>query len=145
MSIQTEVNRIKTAKADIVQAIRDKGVTVPTTAKVGDLATYISSIKTGADIKTCNVTINIVDNVELLGVTATQFADGAVNTFSQNKSSGQFEIPNVVCDSIITIVCNGYFSVEAWSNAKQVGLTSRSLTAPPTTGDYTANIIAYDD
>lgn len=44
MSILTEVNRIKTAISAIAQAIRGKGVTVPTTAKVGDLATLISNI-----------------------------------------------------------------------------------------------------
>lgn len=102
--------------------------------------------KVGASVKTCNVTINIVDNVGYLGVTATQFADGTVNTFRQNKESGEFTIPNVVCGSIITIVCNGYFSIDGWSYGPgAVGLTSRTLIAPNTTGDYSASIIAYDD
>lgn len=101
--------------------------------------------KVGASINTCNITINIVDNVGILGVTATQFANGTVTTFRENKSSGTFTIPNVVCNSIITIVCNGWFSIGAWTNASQVGLSSLALIAPNTTGDYSANIIAYDD
>ena len=44
MSISTEINRIKTAVTSIVQAIRGKGITVPTTAKIGDLATIISNM-----------------------------------------------------------------------------------------------------
>ena len=46
MSISSEVNRIKTAVTSIAQAIRGKGVTVPTTAKIGDLSALISSITT---------------------------------------------------------------------------------------------------
>ena len=46
MSILTEINRIKTAVTSIVQAIRGKGITVPDTAKIGDLATIISNIPT---------------------------------------------------------------------------------------------------
>lgn len=101
--------------------------------------------KGGSEIKTCTVTVNIVDSVGYLGVTATQFANGAITTFRENKSSGTFTIPNVVCGSIITIVCNGYFSIDGWSFPSQVGSTSLALIAPNTTGDYSANIIAYDD
>lgn len=46
MSISSEITRIKTAVTSIAQAIRGKGVTVPTTAKIGDLSALISSIKT---------------------------------------------------------------------------------------------------
>lgn len=101
--------------------------------------------ESGASIETCNVTINIVDNVGYLGVTATQFANGAVTTFIENKSSGTFTIPNVVCGSIITIVCNSWFSIDGWSVSSQVGSTSLALIAPSTTGDYSANIIEYED
>lgn len=99
----------------------------------------------GASINTCNITINIVDNVGYLGVTATQFANGTVTTFLQSKSSGTFTIPNVICGSIITVICYNYFSLDGWTNASQVAGTSLTLIAPNTTGDYSANIIAYDD
>lgn len=44
MSVLSEINRIKGAKTSIANAIKGKGVTVPTNAKIGDLAPLISSI-----------------------------------------------------------------------------------------------------
>lgn len=52
MSILTEINRIKDAVTAIVNAIKNKGVTVPTTAKVDDLPTYIDAIQQGEDVTT---------------------------------------------------------------------------------------------
>lgn len=46
MSVLTEINRIKAAVTAIVNAIKGKGVTVPTTAKIDDLATYVGNITT---------------------------------------------------------------------------------------------------
>ena len=46
MSAQTEINRIKNAATAIANAIKGKGVSVPTTAKVSDLATYVGKITT---------------------------------------------------------------------------------------------------
>lgn len=146
MSIQTEVNRIKTAVAAIAQAIRGKGVTVPTTAKVGDLATYISSIKTGADIATCNVTISFGASVGYVCVTATTFANGVMDSFSQGKSIGEFTINNVVCGSVISIICKNYFSISSsMSPAGGADGIYSTLQAPSTAGNYTATIIEYDD
>ena len=99
----------------------------------------------GASINTCNITINIVDNVGVIGVTATQFANGTVTTFGQSKSSGTFTIPNVICGSIITVICYRYFSLDSWTHAVQVANTSLTLIAPNTTGDYSANILEYED
>ncbi len=56
MSVSTEINRIKAAVTAIVNAIKNKGVTVPTTAKVSDLATYVSSIPTGTDTSDATAT-----------------------------------------------------------------------------------------
>lgn len=56
MSVLTEINRIKAAVTAIATAIRNKGVTVPTTAKVDDLATYISSINKDAVLQNKTVT-----------------------------------------------------------------------------------------
>lgn len=98
----------------------------------------------GASINTCNITINIVDNVGNIGVTATQFANGTVTTFRQSKSSGTFTIPNVICGSIITVICYNYFLLDGWTYPSQVADTSLTLIAPNTTGDYSANILEYD-
>lgn len=100
----------------------------------------------GASIETCTVNINIEDSVGYIGVTATTFADGEISTFFESKSSGIFSIPNVVCGSIITIICNDYFSISGWGYENGgVGTTSRHLIVPSENGIYSANIIAFED
>ena len=99
----------------------------------------------GASVTTCNVTITIADSVGYVGVTATTFASGAIGTFNQSKSSGTFTINNVVCGSIISVICNGYFSLYSSMASGSVGSSSQYLVAPKTAGNYTAQIIAYDD
>jgi len=47
MSIASEITRLTGAKADIIQAITDKGVTVPSSAKLDDMALLIASITGG--------------------------------------------------------------------------------------------------
>ena len=47
MSIATEIQRLKTAKADIKTAIENKGVTVPSNATIDAYPTYVSQISSG--------------------------------------------------------------------------------------------------
>lgn len=47
MSVATEILRIQGAEADIKNAITGKGVTVPASAKIDDLADLIDAIQTG--------------------------------------------------------------------------------------------------
>lgn len=63
MSVLSELNRINDAKTAIANAIKNKGVTVPSTAKIGDLAPLISSIRQGsgdgeAEVDTCTFEID---------------------------------------------------------------------------------------
>lgn len=44
MSVQSEIKRIKQAKADIISAIEAKGVGVPSNASIDDLAALVSEI-----------------------------------------------------------------------------------------------------
>lgn len=46
MSVQSEVSRLAAAKADIAQAIAEKGVTVPSGARLEDMADLVRSIET---------------------------------------------------------------------------------------------------
>ena len=102
----------------------------------------------GASIETCNVYIDVIDTVGNIGVTASTFADGEISVVNiAAKTNGeQTLISNVVCGSVITIVCNNYFSV-VWThgNNQVKGTSSICLTAPRTSGDYLVEIIAYDD
>ena len=47
MSVQTELNRLNTAKSDIVTAITNKGVTVPSSTKLDGMASLIDGISAG--------------------------------------------------------------------------------------------------
>lgn len=47
MSVQSQLNRIRGAKADIINEITAKGVAVPETEKIDALAGYIAQINTG--------------------------------------------------------------------------------------------------
>lgn len=47
MSISSEILRLEGAKADIIDAIEAKGVTVPSGAKLDDLAALIEDIESG--------------------------------------------------------------------------------------------------
>lgn len=45
MSVQSEITRLETARSAIRTAIINKGVSVPETAKLDELATYIGNIE----------------------------------------------------------------------------------------------------
>lgn len=47
MTIASEIQRLQTAKANIKTAIQNKGVSVPSSAKLSDMNTYINNIYTG--------------------------------------------------------------------------------------------------
>lgn len=55
MSVASEITRLNGAKADIIQAITDKGVTVPSSAKLDDMALLIASITGGGGGDTLRV------------------------------------------------------------------------------------------
>lgn len=47
MSVQTELNRLNTAKSNIATAIANKGVDVPSSTKLDGMAVLIGGIETG--------------------------------------------------------------------------------------------------
>lgn len=51
MSIKTEIDRIKQSKADIISALKSKGVTVPSDASIDDLSALVQAIEVGSDPK----------------------------------------------------------------------------------------------
>lgn len=56
MSVQTEINRISSAKSAISTAIANKGVTVPSGTKIDGMATLIGQISTGTDTSDATLT-----------------------------------------------------------------------------------------
>lgn len=62
MSVQTEINRIESAKTAIATAIAGKGVTVPSGTKIDGMAALIEGIEAGGgggtSVETCTVNIS---------------------------------------------------------------------------------------
>lgn len=115
MSVLTEINRIKDAVTTIVNAIKGKGVTVPTNTKIDDLAPLIMSIPTGSggstDITTHTVDIGIreLSQEVSLEVAYTQFESGEImyNTLCVNRATtAAITLENVVEGSPIYIGSN---------------------------------------
>ena len=56
MSVQTQIDRLQTAKADLVAQIVAKGVTVPSGAALEDLAALVREISIGVDTSDATAT-----------------------------------------------------------------------------------------
>lgn len=56
MSIQAQIDRLQTAKADLVVQITAKGVAVPSGATLEDLAALVQAISTGVDTSDATAT-----------------------------------------------------------------------------------------
>lgn len=52
MSIQTQIDRLKQAKADLISQITAKGVAVPADASLDDLSALVAAISTGGSAVT---------------------------------------------------------------------------------------------
>lgn len=96
MSVQTQINRIASAKSAISTAITNKGVTVPSGTKIDGMATLITQIQTGTD--TSDATLN--SNEQLLsGVTAYSNGTKYTGTYTAPVSSVNGKTGNVVLNS----------------------------------------------
>ena len=113
MSIKSEIDRIKEARASISLAIRNKGVSVPATAKIDSLASYVSAIETGGGggdtFDTCNIVLDIgtfgafyPDGVRVF---YTAYGDGLSAEFVEVSANEQSEIylTYVICGSAICV------------------------------------------
>lgn len=86
MSIQTQIDRIKQAKADLISQIEAKGVTVPNDASLDDLAALVEAISTGVELPTLD---NPASEAEVFG--GYEYIDGA-----GSKKSGTFTVEEEV-------------------------------------------------
>lgn len=98
MSIQSEITRIEIAKTAIKTAIAGKGVIVPDTAKINDLAALINSIETGKSLIVESYSIIPASNITVLyevGTTTITKAhacfciDGTKNSTSNDGSDSR--------------------------------------------------------
>lgn len=75
MSIQTQIDRLRAAKAALIAEIEAKGVAVPADASVEDLAALVEAISTGAITATDDGKGNVTITMD--GATAT-YSNGNV-------------------------------------------------------------------
>ena len=138
MSIASEITRLNGAKADIIQAITDKGVTVPSSAKLDDMALLIASITGGGGSFEADNIVNIVpinkmvvvDSNGYIGFDLTNFFQYRGSTYYYNyailstgddfssKGLGQVTFYTPASNNIggrvyNTVVCNGILSAHA--------------------------------
>lgn len=50
MSIALNIERISSAKQDIVNEIKEKGINIPDSVKIEDIPSYIASIQQGSNL-----------------------------------------------------------------------------------------------
>lgn len=58
MSVQSEIDRLNTAKSDIVSAIEEKSVEVPESARLSDVSEYIKAIPLGTEMFVVTLTVD---------------------------------------------------------------------------------------
>lgn len=119
MSVLTEINRIKNAVTAIVNAIKGKGVTVPSGTKIDGLASLVSSIPTSSDLPVYDLT----------PLDASYDRDNG-NTFT---FSAVFETPTKVNDELIIAVPKSDFGNAKASDVK-AGVTFTSADGVNETG-----------
>lgn len=101
MSISTEITRITEAKADIVSALAEKGVTVSDDASISDMGDYIRSIEVGGEmdfntiypVGSIYMSVNSTSPATLFGGTWEQIKDtfllSAGDTYSAGATGGE--------------------------------------------------------
>ena len=87
MSVASEITRLNGAKADIIQAITDKGVTVPSSAKLDDMALLIASITGGGGSFEADNIVNIVPINKMVVVDSNGYIGFDLTNFFQYRGS----------------------------------------------------------
>lgn len=132
MSIQSEINRLSSAKTAIGTAIAAKGITVPENTKLDGMAALIQSIATGSSGSGSSSTVNITN--ETVTNLSVYVAGQTVKTLNKNGSM------------TVTVSTGEYFIIAAntakleCDEAEASLQTSRVLLIRPTTASLDVTV-----
>ena len=133
MSLQSEINRIEDAKGDIRNAISEKGVSIPTSAKIDEYASYVSQIPVGGN--------NLSIDVSKLIIFGDSFTQGYTPT--GNVTSWGNKLVSMLGDRVVqsnvygeggcgfshSSASTGRTFLQAWNNHKsQISWRSQATT-----------------
>lgn len=149
MSIQTEIDRIEAARDNIAVAIRSKGVTLPPSAKLGDMPGYIRTIPTTASISTCSIHISHLYEpaIKYFACTVVNPKTGMLESYTISTGSySDLTVDNVACGSVFYVWGNdGYSSWNTSGGVTTLGALSSGTKGyffvAPTTANATGRII----
>lgn len=151
MSISDQISRLQDAKSDIKTAIENKGVTVPSTAKLDTYNSYINSITTGTDVSNTTATESDVLHPEYFynssgtRVQGTMANNGSLGTTTLTKSNSSKTIPaGYTSGGTVKISTTNLSAGNIKADVTVVGVTGTFTSdGTATSADIYENRIAY--
>ena len=124
MSIKTEIDRIKQSKTEIISALKNKGVTVPSDASLDDLSALVEAIEVGTSE---DLSIELTTQNNLITTQETTI-DNIISAL-QGKTAGGGSDANIeICD--VTLSINGNIGLNDFiTNIMYVTLENGTITS----------------
>lgn len=125
MSIQTEINRLNTAKTDILNSIKNKGVDTSSAETLSDVSSLIDNITTKEDLS------NELNTYEsYLSTQETTIDDILIAIQNKKEGSGATEIDSIITRTITSFTNDRIISIgaSALRNSKITSINCPNVT-----------------